>query len=476
MASTWPNTAGAAALARSYRADQADPREVVEEHIARIDTWNPTLNAVVAHRFERARAEAEAAAAALREPGPHPPLLGVPVTIKEFLRVEGMPNTAGLAVRRGTIADDDAVTVARLRAAGAIVLGVTNGPEGGLWAETTNKVYGRTNNPWDPTHTCGGSSGGEAAILAVGGAALGLGSDIGGSVRIPAGWSGICAHKPTGRLVPTHGHTPANPSPYLCVGPMAPRVADLALALPILAGPHPDDPTAVAMPLGDPAAIRPDQLTVLLPEEPLRQSTADVVAATEAAATALADAGATVERVSLPPLAHAFNIWLSAMATAGFPSYAEVLGDGEPAPILSELVQALVGGGRHTIPPLLVSLTETLSARLPLVDKQAHLARRDQLAAELDQRLGPQTALLVPTTPRAAPRHNGLLLHFSSTGLCGVFNVLELPSTQVPAGTSGGLPVGVQLVGGKGMDHVCLAAASVVEAATGGWRPPERPS
>ena len=134
MASTWPTTAGAAALARSYRADQADPREVVEEHIARIDTWNPTLNAVVAHRFERARAEAEAAAAALREPGPHPPLLGVPVTIKEFLRVEGMPNTAGLAVRRGTIADDDAVTVARLRAAGAIVLGVTNGPEGGLWA------------------------------------------------------------------------------------------------------------------------------------------------------------------------------------------------------------------------------------------------------------------------------------------------------------------------------------------------------
>jgi len=475
MASAWPGPPSASELARSFRADERDCRQVVEEHIRTIQAWNPTINAVVADRFERARAEADAAARTLAGPGPHPPLLGVPVTVKEFLAVEGMPHTAGLVARRGIIADHDAVTVARLRAAGAIILGVTNGPEGGLWAETVNKVYGRTRNPWDPRHTSGGSSGGEGAIVAVGGSALGLGSDIGGSVRIPAGWCGVPAHKPTGRLVPTHGHVPANPSPFLCVGPLGRRVQDLALALPILAGPHPDDPTAVSMELGDPASVRPDRLTVLVPDEALHASIAPVVNATERAADALVAAGAVVERVSLPPLSQAFAIWLASMAAAGFPTYAQVLGDGDPTPVLPELARALLGGGRHTLPPLLVAVTERLAQVVPVLDRDALLAQRARLGRTLQERLDPTTVLLLPTAPRPAPRHDHMIVRFADSGLCGIFNVLELPSTQVPAGSVGRLPIGVQVVGGRGLDHVCLAAAHVIEQALSGWHPPDKP-
>lgn len=421
---------------------------------------------MVADRFERARAEAEAADRRLTQPGPHPPLLGVPCTVKEFLAVEGMPHTAGLTVRRGTIADSDAEVVRRIRAAGAIVMGVTNGPEGGLWSETVNKVYGRTSNPWNRRHTSGGSSGGEGAIIAAGGSPFGLGSDIGGSVRIPAAHCGVAAHKPTGGVVPTAGHHPANDSDYLVVGPMARRVEDLALLLPILSG-------TAAERLAQPTV---EDLTVWLPDEGLAPCSPPVRAAVLAAADALRDRGATVTPVSLPALNHAFGIWLATLATAGFPSYAEVLGDGPRARILPALAQALVGGGPYTLPPLLVSLVEEVGQRVPVLNETRLLTLREQLAADLGERLTERAVLLLPTVPRTAPRHSGSLLRFAENGLCGVFNVLGLPATQVPVGLSpAGMPMGVQLVGGRGLDRITLAVAAAVEAGLGGWQPPPDP-
>ncbi len=239
----------AVALAKLIREGDLTSRQVVEAHIQRIEAVNPALNAVVADRFEAAREAATAAdtrRAQSKNPEALPPLLGVPCTVKEFIAVKGMPQTGGLWVRRERRAQHDAVVVQRIKAAGAIVLGVTNAPEGGLSPETFNLVHGRTKNPWNLDRTCGGSSGGEGAIIAAGGSPFGLGSDVGGSVRLPSAFCGIAGHKPTGRMVPNTGHWPRGSGmldAYLAIGPMARHVSDLMPLLRIMAGPDPDAPS-----------------------------------------------------------------------------------------------------------------------------------------------------------------------------------------------------------------------------------------
>ena len=184
-------------------------RQAVEAHIAQLEDVNPALNAVVRRRFREARAEADAADARIaRGDTDLPPFHGVPCTIKECFALTGMPNTAGLLANQANVADHDAITVARLRAAGAIPLGVTNISELCMWMESNNKVYGRTNNPYDLTRTVGGSSGGEGAIIGAGGSPFGLGSDIGGSIRMPAFFNGIFGHKPSAGLVDNGGQYP----------------------------------------------------------------------------------------------------------------------------------------------------------------------------------------------------------------------------------------------------------------------------
>ena len=196
-----------------------------------------------------------------------PPLLGVPCTIKEFLKTSGMPHTGGLAWMADGVADTDATVTARIKAAGAIILGVTNIPEGGLWMETYNSIYGRTRNPWDLRRTSGGSSGGEAALISTGASPFGIGSDVGGSIRIPAAFCGTVGHKPSGGLVPNTGHFPADvpdgAGGYLCTGPMTRTVDDAWLVLKVLAGPDGQDPACRPMALGDPAAVDISKLRVL---------------------------------------------------------------------------------------------------------------------------------------------------------------------------------------------------------------------
>src|SRR5258708_16320393 len=192
------------ALARRIRSGALTSRDAVERHIAQIEAVNPTINAVVCHRFDAARAEADDADARRASASPEelPPFHGVPCTIKETFCLTGMPNASGLLARRGLVSESDAPPVARLRRAGAIPLGVTNTSELAMWMESTNKVYGRSNNPYDPTRIVGGSSGGEAAIIAAGGSPFGLGSGIGGSIRGPCFFNRIFGPKPTGGLVP----------------------------------------------------------------------------------------------------------------------------------------------------------------------------------------------------------------------------------------------------------------------------------
>ena len=229
-------------LTDALHARKISSLELVDHTVARIEALDQRLNAVVVRDFERAREAAKAADVALAR-GERRPLLGIPVTIKELFNVAGLPTTWGIPEFKDFVPKDDAVLVSRVKSAGAVILGKTNVPFQGRDIQSYNDIYGTTNNPWDLSRTPGGSSGGSAAALAAGFGTLSFGSDTGGSLRVPAHFCGICAHKPTLGLVPARGHTPPSTPPLpresdlAVVGPMARTADDLALALDVVAGP-----------------------------------------------------------------------------------------------------------------------------------------------------------------------------------------------------------------------------------------------
>src|SRR6202142_2560376 len=242
----------AVAMAEQIRKKKLSPVELVDAHLARIEKLNPKLNAFVQVDADGARREARTAEDALLRGERLGPLHGVPVSIKSSIEVAGWRCEAGTKLREGFLASHDAPLVSRLRQAGAIILGNTNTPELLMAWETDNLLYGRTNNPWDLSRTPGGSSGGEAAAIAAGCSAGGVGSDGGGSVRIPAHFSGICGLKPTPGRVPATGHYPAAAGPFAqlgVVGPMARTVADVARLFSVMAGHDIGDPASAPVPL-----------------------------------------------------------------------------------------------------------------------------------------------------------------------------------------------------------------------------------
>lgn len=471
-------------LAAAIRRRELSPVELVAEHIRRIEAVNPAVNALVGDRFERAVDEARAAEERLAHAAPEdlPPLFGVPCTIKEFLAVDGLPNTGGLLSRRHVIARSDATVVERMKRAGAIILGVTNVPEGGMWMETHNKLYGRTKNPWRLSRTPGGSSGGEAALIAAGASPIGLGSDIAGSVRIPAAFCGIVSHKPTGRMVPNTGHWGPDDSgtaPFLTSGPMGRSIADLSLVLDIIAGPDGRDAHTIPwdMPAWDLAdlskvVVYPLETNGVVPVSPVMR------AEVRRAAEVLARRGAKVGTLHAPLLERAFAIWATAMSAgnAGAQTFAELLGDGEPIGLGAEVARTLVGRSRVTLPALALALLEKASVLLPR-RLASNVPKPAALQAELEAALGPNGVLLHPPYSRPAPRHGAALLtpfHFLCTG---IFNLVEFPVSQVPTGfDERGLPLGVQVAARRGNDRLTLMVGSVLEDELGGvtFAPPPR--
>ena len=320
-------TLSARLLAQLIREGAVTSRAVVEAHIDRARRVNGTLNAIVETRYELALAEADHADAT----EPSGPLHGVPCTIKESFALSGMPWSAGLTRRRHLRATEDAVTVGRLRRAGAIPIGVTNVSEACMWVEANNPVYGRSRNPYDGSRTVGGSSGGEGAIVGSGASPFGLGSDVGGSIRIPALFNGIFGHKGSSGLVPNAGQHP-EPDPsaqrFLSTGPMCRRAEDLPLLVDVLRGPDPDG-GAYAMDLGDPYDVRVEELVVLdVPDDgvtPVRSSLRRAQALT---ASALRRAGADVRPTRLPALRHGIEIWSAMMSEGNTKTFSDVLGEG----------------------------------------------------------------------------------------------------------------------------------------------------
>ena len=471
-----PLTASATEMARALRAGSVTSRELVDAHIARIVGVNLRINAMVQFRFDDARLEADRADEQLRaatESTELPPLLGVPCTIKENFAFPGFPQVSGMVARRNAIATDEAPTVMRLRAAGAIVLGFSNTPELCMWMETNNRVYGRTGNPYDEKRIAGGSSGGEGSLIGAGASPFGLGADVGGSIRFPAFFNGVFGHKPTPGIVPNTGQYPppeGDMNRNCVTGPIARRAEDLWPLLQIMVGPDGVDPVCVAGTLsGDPAKVKLKKLRVFAIQDDGRRAVAQDMRDAQRGATEWL--GTQVQQVTwIQPeaLRYAFEIWSALMQATRPEPFAEQLGEGKRISLLREFAKWPFGMSAHTLPALALALVESIP-----IPMQRYVQMGAELRAELIDILGNDGVLLYPPYTRVAPLHNRPLLRPFDFAYCGIVNVLGFPSTQVPLGLNAdGLPLGVQVIGAPGADATTIAVAMALEKRFGGWVPP----
>lgn len=470
----------AVGLAQAIRSGELSAADVVEAHIALLRRAAPALNAMAADRFEAARHQADAVDDLIRSSSSAdllPPLLGVPFTVKESIAVAGMPQAAGIVARRSFRSAQNAPTVQRLQDAGAIVLGVTNTSEVTLWIESDNRLYGRTRNPYDPRRTAGGSSGGEGAVVGSGGSPFGLGSDIGGSIRIPALFCGVFAHKPSAGLVPNSAMYPPSSEAngrLLGVGPLARRAEDLMPVLRTIAGPDGDDPVAKPMDLGDPESVSLQGLSVVLPEDTsVRPIDVELRDACSRAAGALAAVGARLRRVSLRSWRGAVLPFLTALSSGADLATSEMLVSAGSEPVGP--LGLLAPRGPHTLPTRLVLMSELIPQNKDSRQTQRLLARSRELGDELREVIG-DGVLLHPAFRRPAPRHGGTVGRPWLLTPAAIFNLAGVPVTEVPLGLSrAGLPLGVQVAAGVGRDHVSIAVALELERVFGGWTPPRAP-
>ncbi|MBF6454857.1 amidase [Nocardia cyriacigeorgica] len=480
------NFRSAEELSAAMHAGDVTSVELTDAAIARIERDDTTINAICVPDFDRARAAARAADRA-RARGVDRPLLGIPVTVKESYNVAGLPTTWGMPLERTYVPFEDAVQVARLKAAGAVVVGKTNVPLALRDVQSFNEIYGTTSNPWDHARTAGGSSGGSAAALACGFGALSIGSDIAGSLRTPAHFCGVYAHKPTLGLASMRGmvppRVPALPveADLAVVGPMARTARDLTLLLDVMAGPDPLT-SGVAYESTLPPA-RHERLSdfrvLVLDEHPLIPTGTAVREGVRRVADALVDAGARVERhsVLLPDLAESATVYmrlLFASAVAHYPpdAYAEL---GKRAAELDAADRSLAATRLRATVCTHRDWMEANAAR----ERHRHGWR--QLFAEFD-------AVVCPITPTPAFPHDhdpdlfarrieidGVRYpYLDQLVWAGVATMPGLPATAVPAGRSReGLPVGVQLIGPMFEDRTPLRLAELLEQRIGGFVAPE---
>jgi amidase len=456
-----PTAASATEMAGALRARRATAVELCEACLARIELVNPKLNAVVALCAERARREARERDAELARGVLRGPLHGVPFTLKDSHETEGVLSTGGTKGFARHIPAADSTIAARLRAAGAILLGKTNTPELTMSFETDNLVYGRTNNPYALDRTSGGSSGGAAAIVAAGGVPFDVGSDTGGSIRLPSHFCGIAGLRPTSGRVPRTGHLwpPGGTADALTtLGPMARRVEDLALLLPLLAGPDGRDPAIVPAPLRDDWQVDVRALRVAVcGDDGVSAPTRETRAALQSAADALASAGARLEPARPAALARTLEVFMAVISSDGggfLAAQLERCGTVEPSPA--------VGG-------VLALQREGPNAR----DVTRAFELWDGFRAEMLAFLAGFDALLCPANAGPALPHGTATSTLPAFTYTMAFNLTGWPGAVVRAGTSPeGLPIGVQLVAAPWREDISLALARRVEARTGGWQPP----
>ncbi|MCP4130325.1 MAG: amidase [bacterium] len=472
-------------LAGKIREQKISSREVVEAHIDRIRRVNPVLNALVQNRFDLAKEEADTVDENIRAGAGElfPPYYGVPCTIKESFVMKGMPNTAGVVSRKKYTGKADATGVMRIKQAGAIPLGVTNVPELCLWLETFNHVYGRTKNPYKTSRVVGGSSGGEGAIIGAGASPFGLGSDVGGSIRIPAFFNGVFGHKPTGGLVPGTGHFPNTrgyAQRYVTSGPLCRRAEDLMPLLKILSGPDGLDEYCEPFLLGDETAVslKKSRLVVLedIDSALVAKISPAMKEARDACVRELEKEGLPVEYHSARRLKYGFEIWASMLMEHNETCLRDEMTGGQEINLFMEIVKGIFGASDFTLPAKVLVLLERLSKNKFTKKRAQKLVEKGlRLKQELSDVMGKEGIILFPSYPMAAPGHRRPLLRPFNCIYTAIFNVMEFPATQVPLGLdSKGLPLGVQIISNHGNDHITIAAARFLEEKFGGWVPPEQ--
>jgi Asp-tRNA(Asn)/Glu-tRNA(Gln) amidotransferase A subunit family amidase len=465
-------------LARAIREGEVTSREVVQAHVDLARAINPRINAVVADRYEAALADADAADARVAEGGADlGPFHGVPCTIKESIAFEGMPNAAGLVARGEHRAERTAPTAQRLIGTGAIPLGVTNTSELTMWIESENRLYGRTRNAYDPSRIAGGSSGGEGAAVGSGIAPVGLGSDIGGSIRLPAFFNGVFGHKCSSCLVPNSGQFPegaGEASRMLAVGPLTRRAEDLMPFLRAIAGPDGEDEYTRDVELGDPADVSIEGLDVIVSDDVVGLGISrEMRYARERAAGALQSAGARVRREPLRSVRRAMEYYLATLQTGSESDVAAILGrPGERLKPGRMAWDAIRGRGDHTLAIAILAFAERVNGSMPEKRTRKSVEAGRALAKEVEDVMD-GGVILHPPFARVAPRHGRTIGRPWVLTHAAVFNMLGLPATEVPMGLDrDGLPLGVQVVAGMDEDHRTIAVALELERAFGGWVPP----
>jgi Asp-tRNA(Asn)/Glu-tRNA(Gln) amidotransferase A subunit family amidase len=458
-------------MAEGVRARKVSPVELTDAHLSRIRELNPKLNAFVTVDSDRARDQAMLAESALSSSAKTEsigPLHGVPISIKSSIDVAELLCECGSVLRKGNVPSEDAPLVKRLRAAGAIILGNTNVPEFLMAYETDNLLYGRTNNPWDPSRTPGGSSGGEAAAIAAGCSAGGVGSDGGGSIRIPAHYTGICGLKPTPGRIPSTGHFPGSAGPFAqlgVVGPMARTIRDVQKLFEVMAGPDPGDPASAPVHLRRWSEREIRKLGVAyFVDDGVTPVTPETAAAVRTAVEALRAQGFHVTEWRPHNLDRAWQLWWNLFGRAGQMAFAPTI-EGREAE-LSPILRAFRAEVAEAPPLTAQELLNTLLARDVL---------RGNLLAKMEE----FSILLCPVCAVPAFRHGERewtvqgrkVEYLKAMSYSQWFNLLGNPAAVVPVGRSPeGLPIGVQIVGRPWEEEALLAVAAKIEESCGGFR------
>ncbi len=469
-------------VAALIKADKISALEAVNHYIARIEAFDDALNAVVVRDFERARARAKQLDRTKKKSGSKlPALFGVPMTIKESFDIQGLPTTWGSEAFRNNVAKADALAVTRLKAAGAIILGKTNVPTMlGDW-QSSNPIYGTTNNPWDVSRSPGGSSGGSAAALAAGFSALDAGSDIGSSLRDPAHYCGIYAHKPTWGICPARGHSLLQslaPTDIAAIGPMARSAVDLAIALNIMAGPEPADagrPVALAKPkLKSLQGLR----VAIMAEHEICPVAEEISTALLALAKHLKKSGATVSLTARPD----FD------AHEAYENYLLLLNAALSARVPEGVIDRLRAFAANADPGdrsanVMTARGTTIEHRLWLRANETRARMRAAWAAFFQT----YDVLISPVASTAAVLHdhsghmgertitvnNSKIIVADQLFWAGYSGNFHLPSTAAPLGfTKSGLPYGMQIIGAPYADHTTIAVAGLLEKSWLGFSRP----
>jgi len=453
-------------LARLIRLRTVSPIEVVETHLRRIDQINPSLNAIVTladDAIDRARA-AEARLSRRDQVGP---LHGLPLTIKDTIDAKGLRMTSGSSLLAHNVADRDATAVARLKSAGAIIIGKTNVAEMAAYYESDNRVFGRTNNPYDLNRTAGGSSGGEAAAIAACLSPAGIGSDLAGSVRLPAHFCGIAALKPTSGRVPVDGHTPVVAGPLLLgdsFGPMARTVDDLMLLFDVIADKQPNE--------GADQDVDSDRHAVWYVDDGVSPVDEETARAVQRSVAVLSDAGWKIKQETPPAVSKGFELWRNLFSAYVANQFAEAYRGREDE--AGPQVAAILGRNRKT--------NASREARIDSAENLASaIVERERRREELLRWMKRTPIIIAPVGATSAWLHGTQRLEvnkqsisvFRAFSYSQTFNVFGFPSVAVPAGrTAEGLPIGVQIIGRPFAEHAVLSVASLIEQGLGGWSVP----